>query len=421
MANLKLNRQGSYESALKLLDSFGLYSMKFGLVRIRGALKELGNPERRFKAIHIAGSNGKGSVCAYVSNVLFHSGFNVGLYTSPHILDVRERVAYNNCVITKNEFAALVFKYYRHAKKWYLTYFEFLTLLAFVYYAEKQADFVVLETGLGGRLDATNVITPPLVAVITSISYEHTYLLGNTLSAIAKEKAGIIKRGGITVTGALPSDAAKVIKRIAKKLGNDLYIFDKDFGVVHGVVPGIKGDVQKINAAVAVKTINALEKYNIIIPQNIIKHGIESASIPGRFEEKVVGYRHKKIRFVFDISHNSDALGMLMQALEKFYKNKKKVIIFGVLKDKDIERIGDVLLKNNGVKYILCNLKTPRSADVNEVAKVLYRKGIRDIVISDNIEDAVYAAAGKCYVKNAVVVVTGSFYTVAEVKELVGI
>ncbi len=222
----KRNEAGFLRAA-RFLDGLGQFSYDFDLARIKKYLAAIGNPQDKIKTIHVAGTNGKGSVCAYISEILRRAGYRAGLYTSPHLLDVRERIRIKGStaaersaegeMIPKRYFSGFIRNYRRAGGKFRLTYFELLTAMAFKYFYDKNVDFAVIETGLGGRLDATNILKMPLVSVITNIGLEHTKYLGNTVKKIAREKAGIIKENGIIVTGVSGAALSEIKKTSRSK------------------------------------------------------------------------------------------------------------------------------------------------------------------------------------------------------------
>jgi len=270
----------NYKQAIAYIDSLEYIGTKLGLSRIRRLLKLIGNPEGKLRVIHVAGTNGKGSVSSMTASILKEAGYKAGLYTSPHFVHYRERFVINGRQISKNEFAKYVEKLKPLAKKTNVTLFEFITALAFLYYKDNAVDFLILETGLGGRLDATNVVKS-VVAVITNISIEHTEHLGNSISTIAREKAGIIKQGSAVVTGARGS-SLNVIRAVCKQRNAKLILSKKS--KTHYSL-SLEGSFQEENANTVLTVIDLLKNhYNIIIPNKSIKAGLKNTLFPGRFE-----------------------------------------------------------------------------------------------------------------------------------------
>src|SRR3989338_55831 len=263
-----------YKKILKYLYSLESPKIKLGLDRIQGLLGKIGNPEKELKCIHVAGTNGKGSVCAMIFCILKEAGYKVGLYTSPHLKRFNERIRINNKEITDKEIVEYFLKVKPYITK--QSFFEITTAMAFLYFNDRKVDFAVLEVGLGGRLDATNVAVP-LISVITNIGLEHTELLGNSIEKIAFEKAGIIKNNVPAVTGA-EGKALQVIKRIAKERNAPLFLAMKYRDVKFDY---IRGKFQQRNKDIALTTINTLEKFHQIkINKKQIIKGIEKTQWP---------------------------------------------------------------------------------------------------------------------------------------------
>jgi len=272
----------NYNQILKELYSLESVKFKQTLANMRLLLKKLNNPEKKLKCIHVAGTNGKGSVCAMISSILQEAGYKVGMYTSPHLKRFNERIRINNKLITDKD----IVKYYLRVKKHVTdqTFFEMTTAMAFLYFKEKNVDFAVLETGLGGRLDTTNVITP-LISIITNIGLEHTEYLGNTIEKIAQEKAGIIKEN-IPVVTAAEGIALATIKNASNNKNSKLIIINnKIIKNYKNIKLNLKGVFQIENAAIAAKTIEILKNNSkIIINKKNIINGLKNAKWPGRFQ-----------------------------------------------------------------------------------------------------------------------------------------
>ena len=369
---------------------------KLGLKGIKNLLACLGNPEASLKAVHVAGTNGKGSTCMFISSIIKEAGFKVGTYLSPHVWDFRERFLLNGKKISANDFLrcfSLVKKRYRNQ-----TYFEFLTAMAFVFFREQQVDYCVLETGLGGRLDATNVIKP-LAAVITNVSLEHTHILGGTVEKIAKEKAGIIKPNVPVITGAT-GKALGVISRLAWKKKAPLYIAAQ----ITKKPLRLRGMFQEKNAAIAEKTAEVLrDRCNIPIGKKEIADGLRLASIPGR-----LSFLSKNV--LVDCAHNPDAIETLTKELRQIRKNFKKVIlVMGILDDKDWKKMISTITPLADIT-ILTKPKIPRAAEPK--ALELYVSGISTIIPS--VRKAM-AYARTIATPNDLIVATGSMYVVGEV------
>ncbi|HZX44066.1 MAG TPA: folylpolyglutamate synthase/dihydrofolate synthase family protein [Candidatus Nanoarchaeia archaeon] len=372
-------------------------SFKLGLKKINDLLEKLGNPQKTLRCIHVAGTNGKGSVCAMISQILIEAGYKTGMYTSPHLKDFRERYQINNRMMTKQE----AITYYQKVKP-HITnqsFFEVITAMAFLYFKEKKIDYLVCEVGLGGRLDATNVITP-LLSIITNIGLEHKDYLGGTIEKIAFEKAGIIKENIPVVTGAKGS-ALKVIRKMAIERHARLFTYGKP-DIKYPL--NLKGEFQKINSGVVIKAVNVLnDKYNLKISNAQIKKGLARAMIPGRLQ-----FISKNT--LIDCAHNPPAVKTLCKELVKLKKSHDKIIlIMGVLKDKDYRLMLDGLAKLSD-RIVIVKPKIPRALDPRVIAKGLEKNFI---IIEDTKKALVYAK--KIAGPKDLIVVTGSFYVVGEV------
>jgi len=288
------------EDAVSYLDKFQFHGFRLGLERINAVLKALGEPQASYPCIHVAGTNGKGSVCAALASVLQEAGFQVGLYSSPHLVRLNERFRLNMESVTDEELTGLINDVATLVEEGFeLSYFEFTTAMAFLWFAKKEVDIAIVETGLGGRLDATNVITP-LVSAITNIALEHQAYLGDTISDISREKAGIIKEKVPVVTGRLCKDADFVITKVAKgrnaplrRLGTDFKVKEKahfafDYlGLdlrMEGLRFGLLGGHQLENAAVALASLEELARQGFEIGEDALKRGLASTFWPGRSE-----------------------------------------------------------------------------------------------------------------------------------------
>ncbi len=368
--------------------------MKLGLETTKALLEKLGNPHKELKIIHVAGTNGKGSVCAMLSSILIEAGYKVGMYTSPHLSDFRERFLVDNKKITEDD----VIKYFDIVKKQHTnqTYFEFITSMAFVYFKEQKVDFLVLEVGLGGRLDATNV-AKPLVSVITSISFDHTKYLGKDIKSVAAEKAGIIKENIPVVTGAKEA-ALDVIKEIAKEKNSDIYAVSKpiEFPLK------LKGDFQKMNASIAVKTIEVLnQKHNLGINNDKIKNGLMKTEWHGRFE-----FIEKNV--LVDCGHNPAAFLELKKEIKKL-KFNRLILVIGILSDKNVKRMIEIIEPLADI-IVITKPNIARAAEPKEIAKYLKKE---HKIIEDAKEALGYAK--KTAENGDLVLVTGSIYVVGEV------
>lgn len=345
-------KEKTYEEAIELLTSQGKFYISLGLDRIEAILELLGNPQKHLKCIHVAGTNGKGSVCAILNSVFMHAGYKTGLFTSPHIFEYTERIKINDVEISKDEFAEKIFEIEDLAKKndIHLTEFEILTAIAFLYFKEKGCDIVILETGLGGRFDATNVITNPLCSIITSISFDHTERLGKTIEEIAFEKAGIIKNAPVVVQK--NNRGFETIKEIA---GKNLviatnYQFD-DFS--------LKGIHQIENLGLALSAVNLILP-NITIA--VVREALKNVHHRCRFEV------HKDRKLIIDAGHNPDGIRVLRESLDTYFPNQNFRFVFGCLKNKDYKQMIPSLLRTGDEVYFY-HYNNPNSVEVEELKK----------------------------------------------------
>ena len=389
-----------YKQTVELLQSQGKFYINLGLERIEFVLEKLGNPQNNMKVIHIAGTNGKGSVASTLANILKCAGFNVGLYTSPHLVEYTERIKINNNEISKDDFAKYVSKVCTIADD--LTEFEILTAAAFKYFSDKKVDYVVLETGLGGRYDATNVCKNAL-SIITSISLDHTDRLGNTYEKIAYEKAGIIKENS-TVIVANYNNGFETIKDVAKNKNAKLISVNYEVEMKYesaqnyAVIDGKKyefpllGLYQKQNLALVIEACRVLN-----IDFEAIKEGLKTAKWPARLE-----YRKEK-NILIDGAHNPDSALELRKSLDFYFKDEKKIFIYSTIDTKDYKAIAEILFNvDDEIYYLEFNHK-------NAVSFEQYKKDVPNLKIKkvENIEELLKSKELK--------IITGSLYMIGEI------
>lgn len=325
-----------YEKAVELLTSQGKFYINLGLERIAAILDLLGSPQDKLKCIHVAGTNGKGSVCTIISAILAKTGMNVGLYTSPHIFDYTERIKICGQDISKDDFAKYVFEICNLAEKnhIHLTEFEILTAVMFKYFSDNRIDVVVLETGLGGRFDATNVIKSNLCSIITHIDLDHTERLGNTKSKIAFEKAGIIKPGCPVFT----CEGYEEIKDKADEC-NSLFVLVTPFEDTTNL--SLKGTCQQENLSLALAAVRYLFPE---ISENTIQQALTEVKNPCRFQLC-------RADLIVDASHNPNGAMALRESLDFYYPDKKRCFIFGCLRNKDYRRMMEILFSKEDEIY----------------------------------------------------------------------
>lgn len=394
-----------YEEILRHLYSLESPKIKLGLGRIRKLLRKVGNPEQALRCIHVAGTNGKGSVCAMLFHALKEAGYKTGLYTSPHLKKFNERVRINEKWISDRE----IVDYFLKVKPFITSqsFFEITTAMAFLYFHEKKVDFLVLETGLGGRLDATNVVVP-LVSVITNIELEHTELLGNAIEKIAFEKAGIIKNNVPVVTAA-EGKALVLIKKIAKERKAQLVLAKKypkmDFR-------HLNGSFQQRNKDIALTAISVLQKNNQIkITQKQIENGLKKTRWPGR-----LGFISKNV--LADCAHNPSGFEMLKNELITIKKErniKNFVFVVGIQKDKDIQAMLK-LIRSLASSIIFTSSKSEKASNPQDLLKIYKEISRNEKINAKSIANSKKALsyAKKIAGKNDLVVVAGSIYLIGE-------
>jgi len=388
----------TFPDALAWLYSTQQFGIKLGLENIRRLLEALGHPEDRLRFIHVAGTNGKGSVCAMMDAILRAAGWRSGLYTSPHLIDFRERMRVNGEKITPDEAAAGLSRIREISAAWEYapTYFEITTALAMHHFAEKGCEIVVLETGMGGRLDATNVVRP-LAVVITPIALDHTQWLGPTLAAIAAEKAGIIKSAVPVICALQEPEAAEVLSRKAKELEAPLTVVNHP---LEGRAIGLRGEFQKQNAALAMKAIRAA---GLAISDEASSAGLRDVRWAGRFQV-IDG------RIILDGGHNPHAAAQLVQVWRETFGGEKAVIIFGALSDKDYTLVLKIL-EPLAEEFRLVPVRSKRAATTAELAGAVSAPHREFSSLAEAWPDS---ASGK-------ILVTGSLFLVGEAMEYLAI
>ncbi len=405
-----------------LLDRERVEKVKYPetLDDFRKFLKRMGNPEKGLKTIHIAGTKGKGSTASIISEILRNAGYKTGLFLSPHLLNIRERIQLNGLPIPEEAFARIITKIKPEIKnnKGFRSLFETITSASFIYFKEKNADIAVYEVGLGGRLDATNVIETPDVAVITSISFDHTHILGNTLRKIAREKAGIIKKGGSVVSTVQDIEAEKVIQKIAREKEAKLSILGKDapFEPLTTSLQGTKflyknqvyhtsllGIHQAENTALS---IFALEHTKFSINKTITKDTLKNITIPGRFQ-----ILRKTPYLVIDGAHNVESAKYLADAVEKIF-GSKVLLIYASMKRKDVVGILKAL-RPVIKKIIITHINIPRAKPEEEIQDIAHQLKIPSIIKKNPIDALSYTF--KISRKDDIILAAGSLYLAGEI------
>ncbi len=434
-----MNNEQTYLKTLDYLYGFVDYSLtrggfadmvgKFELDRMRDFAEFLGNPHNAYPILHVAGTKGKGTVCALCANALCEAGYRVGLYTSPHLLDYAERIQVDGRPIAHDELIALVDEirpYLDAGTK--LTTFEITTGLALRYFAQRGCTAVVLEVGLGGRLDATNIVMPA-VSVITSLSMDHMAVLGNTLAEIAAEKAGIIKPGVPVVVAPQKPEARQVIERIAAERdaelvqvgealkfqpgahtldGQRLMVWHTDGNPVVLNIP-LLGAHMAENAAVAYAALLTVEQSWLHLDTADIQRGFAGVRWPGRFE-----ILQRQPPVVIDAAHNRSSAARLRQALDDYFPTRRVVLVFGASDDKDINGMMDELLGRVD-EVILTRSFHPRAADPQHLRAIIDPYG-KTVTVIEKIEDALAQGLERLG-PNDMLLVAGSIFIAAGARE----
>src|SRR4051812_31203180 len=435
----------SYASAVEQLYELGhelarTPSHKFDLAHMRVLLDALGNPQRRFRSVLIAGTNGKGSTAAILSSIIQAAGHKTALYTSPHLVRVNERIRVNGVLIGDDDFASVYEQVESVARRlvdhgklpWHPSFFEMLTAMAFCYFAHAGVEVAVLEVGMGGRLDATNVVEP-VVAVITDVSLDHQKFLGNTIAEIANEKAGIVHEGGLLVT--LPQHPAAneaigkaVLERHARAVSAVPYVPpmtpESDavwartarnrysltvMGREITVDSPLVGRHQLRNLALAIAAAEQLNEAGVAITPEAIERGIRDTHWPGRFQ--IIPASDRLPEIVLDVAHNPDGAWALRSALSERYEGRPLTLLFAVLRDKAVGEITQVLFPLAD-HVVVTGVDNPRSATPEEIAEAAKSSGT-EVGTAANFAEAIDQAL-KSTPENGVLVITGSIYLVGE-------
>jgi len=393
-------------SQLPMYQKQGATAFKKDLSNTIKLAEYLGNPEKGFKSIHVAGTNGKGSTSHMLASILQEAGYKVGLYTSPHLKDFRERIKINGVEVSKQFVTHFIERNKAFFEANQLSFFEMTVGMAFEYFSKQKVDIAVIEVGMGGRLDSTNIITPE-VSVITNIGLDHTQFLGDTLKAIAFEKGGIIKPGIPVVIGETQPETAPVFKELASKNRSELVFADKE--VTEHYASDLIGSYQSKNIKTAVQTIKELNNLNFSISHENLENGllnvVKNTKLLGRWQ-----VLNNTPKVVCDTGHNKEGLTYVMQQLQKETFDTLH-IVFGVVNDKDLSSIVDLLPKS--ATYYFCKPDIPRGLGALE---------LQDVLKPHKIKGQAYASVNEAYnsaLENAslndIIFIGGSTFVVAEI------
>lgn len=436
----------NYEESVRYMSGLLQFGIRLDRERFVALLERLGNPQERFRCVHIAGTNGKGSTTTFIAAILRAADYNVGAYLSPYVFDLRERIQINGAMIPKEDFARWVTILRPHIEAiaatdlGQTTEFELKTAAAFAYFAEQGVDFAAVEVGIGGRLDATNVIPPPLCAVITSIGWDHMAILGDTLGKIAAEKAGILKPGTIAVIAVSPGEARETIARIADEKGvpvlsvaaenqedaenafvtyrrdaGGLLTLNSPSGKIEGVRPSLRGTYQAGNAATAAAAIEVLRtRRGVRVSDTAIREGLETAFIPGRFQIVRDGRKDGGPTLLLDGAHNEEGAATLARALQdEFGEQRKYTVVTGAKQGHAPGPFLEILAPL--VNKVIATRPSFRPVDIAEVVAASKRLHLPVIVIE--LAATAIQTAWEQAQPGEIVVVTGSLYLVGETPE----
>ena len=439
----------NYKAALAYIDTFinserspdfSRQARFYNLERISHLLTQLGNPHRQLKVVHVAGSKGKGSTAALIASILTHAGYKTGLFTQPHLISPRERCRINSRLISEEEFARSVDRLKPSIEAMgelksveRVSFFEIYTALAFSYFADNAVDFAVIEVGLGGRLDATNVVDP-LVSVITPISLEHTAILGDTHEAIAKEKAEIIKPNRPVVLAPQIPEAQAVFEDVAADrdapidaVGRDIHLKRKDWNIsgqtfdlttqsafYPDLFLPLLGEHQAFNAATAVASIERIRKEGYTVPRTSIYDGLREVRWPGRMQ--VVG---RSPVILLDGAHSPTSAEALCKAIREIFRYRRLILVVGLMRDKDLQAIGQVLCPFAAEIITTQAFDNPRVIPAEEIAQAWLETGA-NFHVCPSVREAI-PLAQSIATPSDLICIAGSIYIVGEAMKVLGI
>jgi len=419
--------ENNYKQSLDYLYGLEKFGMIFGLTKVEGILEALGNPHKEVQAIHVGGTNGKGSTAAMMASILQKEGYRVGLYTSPHLIRFTERIKTNGEDIEKEDVVELT----RYMKGKIeasgvtppFTFFDFTTAMALLYFRQKMVDLAILEVGLGGRLDSTNVVDP-LLSIVTNIAKDHEEQLGRSILKIAGEKAGIIKKGRPFITAATQPHVLRLFSRVCREKGAPYFRVGKEFRYVQNgernfnyeglhrklwnIYLNLWGAHQMINATTALGAMEVLEDLGYPVSNDAIVEGLKEVKWPGRLEMVC-----SSPRVLLDGAHNPAGAIALKESLEKEFQYRNLVVLIGIMKDKDIDSILHSLAPLAD-RIILTKPSIDRAASPTFLKKALGRNGKKAEIIED-LKEAIDRGLSLT-TEGDLLCITGSLYTVGEAR-----
>lgn len=420
----------NYKEARAYIEETTKFGSILGLNTIRKLLEILHNPQDKLKFVHVAGTNGKGSTVAFISEILKSADYKVGRYVSPSVFTYREKIQINGKNIEKEEFAKIVALVKKAVTKMVIdgfshpTSFEIETAVAFYYFYMKKCDIVVLETGMGGRLDATNIIKNTVCSVFTSISMDHMGFLGNTIEEIAENKAGIIKKGASIITTNQTKKVVSVLMEEAKQYDEEIILADgrKAYNIkatyekqlysykqYTDLTISLSGSYQISNSILAIETVTALSKAGFSVTEQHLREGLKKTKWDGRFT-----LVSKEPLFFVDGAHNIDAAKQLKQSIKAYFPEKKIIFIMGVFKDKTYEKMVQIMLPV-AKEFITITPKGERGFSAEELKQVIYKYEVVATAVG-SIKEAVELSKEKAK-KEGVIVAFGSLSYLCEIKQ----
>ncbi len=425
----------NYQQAWQFLDQLQFFKIKLGLDSMNRFLGRLDNPQQQLNCIHIGGTNGKGSVGATLCSILTAAGYTTGFYTSPHLSSVRERFRINDRYISRDDFARLISRIKAVLDGSQITYFEYTTTLAMLWFAEQEVDFAILEVGMGGRLDATNVISP-LLSIITNVSMDHEQYLGDTLAEVAGEKAGIIKQDIPVISGVADDDSGRVIRQTCERLPAPLYLYDRDFTGLpekgqpehdknlwqfngldgqqfHNLPMAMTGQYQIGNGSLALAAVQLLNRQGYPVTEEQIRTGLANTRWPGRLESFFLDDR---FHFLLDGAHNPAGVAALEESLANDFNFQRLILIWGAMADKDLKStlwtiapLADTI--------IFTRPEAERSATAEQLQEVL-PAALRDkALLTGSVEEAIDRAK-ELATEQDLICIGGSLYLIGAAREL---
>jgi len=437
----------NYQEAWAFLDNLQFFKIKLGLESMGQFLDSVGNPQRALRFIHVAGTNGKGSVSTILLTILAKAGYRAGLYTSPHLNSVRERFRINDRFISEEDFAELASTIRDVLGDRQITYFEFTTALALLWFAREQVDVAILEVGMGGRLDATNVVLP-LIGVITNVTMDHEQYLGNTLTAVSGEKAGIIKEGVPVISGVAPDESRTVVEAVSRERNAPLLLLGRDFKVdrlsggnwnyqgageegwkLQNLRCGLKGAYQVNNSALALATLEQLA--NVYpVSEEAIREGLASVRWPGRLEyfclvegrevdcpeEGEQEMNSSVRRYLLDGAHNPDGVESLKSALEQEFAYDRLILVWACMADKDVAKTLHAV-SHLADRIVFTRPESERSATSEALTALLPEAERHKALASPTVAGALALAADLAH-GNDLICVAGSLYLVGAARQI---